>query len=220
MKLIKFSGPVLLRLMLPAALIFSCNSNNNNKEKQVSVIDTLHNTESANPYIAYDQSPMDMSYYPQNYPVLKMNGTDSTGLIARLIYSRPQKKGRVIFGYNAKKSLREYGKEWRLGANEATEIEFFKDVIIGGKKINRGRYIMYCIPYPDKWTIVLNSNLYTWGLHMDRTKDIFKTDVPLVMQSPALEDFTMVFEPADNGTDLVMAWDSLKAILPVKFAGK
>jgi hypothetical protein len=40
--------------------------------------------------------------------------------VARLIYSRPTKNGRVIFG-----DLLEYGKVWRLGANEATEIEFF-----------------------------------------------------------------------------------------------
>jgi hypothetical protein len=201
--------------ILVALFLISCNDDKASN-KPVSNKDSLSASEAINPYSTHDQSPMDMSYYPPDYPVLRMNGTDSTTLLARVIYSRPQKKGRNIFGYS-EKSLRQYGKEWRLGANEATEIEFFKPVMIDGKKIDKGRYIIYCIPYPDKWTIKLNSNLYTWGLHLDSTKDIFKTDIPITQQSPAVEDFTMVFEPAANGTNLLMAWDDVKAILPISY---
>ena len=193
-------------------LLFSCNNKQDNKASANR--DSLPDKEAINPYATHDQSPMDMSYFPQDYPVLRMNGTDSNSLLARVIYSRPQKKGRNIFG-TTEKSLRQYGKEWRLGANEATEIEFFKPVLIDGKKIDKGRYIIYCIPYADKWTIVLNSNLYTWGLHVDTTKDIFKTDIPVLTQSPPLEDFTMVFEPAAGGTNLIMSWDDVKAALPI-----
>ena len=69
---------------------------------------------------------MDMSYYPNGYPVLKIQDKATEPLVARVIYSRPQKNGRTIFG-----ELLEYGKVWRLGANEATEIEFFQVVKIG-----------------------------------------------------------------------------------------
>lgn len=169
-----------------------------------------------NPYVNRDQSPMDMSYYPPNYPVQKMNHTDTSALIARVIYSRPHKKGRSIFG-NTNSSLCQYGKEWRLGANEATEIEFFKNVSIAGKNVNSGTYTLYCIPYPDHWTIVFNDDLHTWGLHIDTTHDIFRTDIPVQTQSPALEDFTIVFKPAASGASLIMAWDNVKAMLPVAF---
>ena len=199
-------------------ILLSCNDDKiNNREINPQPKDSLPNKEAANPYTTHDQSPMDMSYYPPDYPVLRMNGADSGTLLARVIYSRPQKKGRNIFG-DTEKSLRQYGKEWRLGANEATEIEFFKPVMIAGKKINKGRYIIYCLPYADKWTIVLNSNLYTWGLHLDRTKDIFKTDIPVTLQSPALEDFTMVFQTATHGADLLMMWDNVKAVLPISYS--
>src|SRR5882762_615296 len=77
-----------------------------------------------------DKSPMDMSYYPVDYPVLKISDKVTEPPVARIIYGRPQKNGRVIFG-----GLVEYGKVWRLGANEATEIEFYKDVTINNKKI-------------------------------------------------------------------------------------
>jgi hypothetical protein len=181
-------------------------------------VDSLATTDK-NPYVTYDQSPMDMSYYPVNYPLLKMNKQDSTGLIARVIYSRPHKKNRTIFSYSPQ-SLCQYGKEWRLGANEATEIDFFRNVIIGGKTVSKGTYVIYCIPAPDKWTIVLNSNLYTWGLHTDTTKDILRTIVPVQRQSPALEDFTMVFMDAPEGAELLMAWDNVKTVLPINFSKK
>jgi hypothetical protein len=170
-----------------------------------------------NAYASSDQSPMDMSYYPGGYPLLKMKGQDSVGVMSRVIYSRPHKKGRKIFG-DTEQSLVQYGKEWRLGANEASEIEFFKDAIIAGTRLPKGRYVIYAIPYADHWTIVFNSNLYTWGLHMDPSKDIFKTDIPVMELSPSLEDFTMVFLPATSGTDLLMAWDNVKAILPISFS--
>ena len=208
----------LIALQCCTVIIFSCNSDKaNNKEMNSLSKDSLPNKEAANPYATHDQSPMDMSYYPPDYPVLRMNGADSESLLARVIYSRPQKNGRKIFG-NSERSLRQYGKEWRLGANEATEIEFFKPVILAGKKIDKGRYIIYCIPYADKWTIVLNSNLYTWGLHLDKTKDIFKTDIPVTIQSPSIEDFTMVFESAAYGANLLMTWDNVKVVLPISYS--
>ena len=100
-----------------------------------------------------DKSPMDMCYYPNNYPVLKIQDKATEPAIARVIYSRPQKNGRLIFG-----DLVEYGKVWRLGANEATEIEFFRSVKIGDKKIEKGRYTLYAIPAEDTWTIILNKD--------------------------------------------------------------
>ena len=105
-----------------------------------------------------DKSPMDMAYYPANYPVLKIQDKVAEPLLARVIYSRPQKNNRTVFG-----DLIEYNTIWRLGANEATEIEFFKDVKIGGKKLLKGRYTMYAIPTPSQWTIIFNKDTDIWG---------------------------------------------------------
>ena len=157
-----------------------------------------------------DKSPMDMCYYPIDYPKLKMSGNVSEPLIARLIYSRPQKNNRVIFG-----DLIKYGSAWRLGANEASEIEFFKEVKITGKKVQKGRYVIYCIPQENNWTIVLNSDLYTWGLKIDSTQDQYKFNIPVAKTRFPYELFTMEFEKADKGMQLNMEWDSMKASLPI-----
>ncbi len=160
-----------------------------------------------------DKSPMDMSYYPNGYPVLKIQDKITEPLIARVIYSRPQKNGRSIFG-----ELLEYGKVWRLGANEASEIEFFQNVKIGNTRIKKGRYTIYCIPYPDKWTIIINKDTDSWGsFKYDELKDIIRTDVVVQKQSDNLESFVMAFEKTPAGASLIIAWDSLKISLPFNY---
>jgi len=168
--------------------------------------------EMANPYAAVDVSPMDASYLPENYPTLLSNRKPLP--VARVIYSRPHKQGRKIFG-----NLIPYGEHWRLGANEATEIEFFQTVSIRGKSVKPGKYIMYCIPYNNKWTIVLNSNLYSWGLAQDTLKDIARFDASIEMlKNQNIEYYTMVFQERPGGADLVMAWDDVEARLPIEYS--
>ena len=160
-----------------------------------------------------DKSPMDMSYFPNRYPVLKIQDKDEGPLAARIIYGRPQKNNRVIFG-----NLVEYGKVWRLGANEATEIEFFKDARIDNKKIKKGRYTLYCIPNEKEWTIIINKENDTWGSYKyDEKNDVLRTNVPVQKQSTITESLSMVFDKTDNGANLVVAWDDIKLSLPIVF---
>jgi hypothetical protein len=158
-----------------------------------------------------DKSPMDMAYYPANYPVLKIQDKAAEPLLARVIYSRPQKDNRTIFG-----DLIEYNTIWRLGANEATEIEFFKDVKVGGKKLSKGRYTMYAIPTASQWTIIFNKDNDTWGaFKYDEKKDVLRVDVPVQKATEIAEAFTMSFNKSTNGADLVIAWDNVAVTLPV-----
>ncbi|HAO45654.1 MAG TPA: DUF2911 domain-containing protein [Ferruginibacter sp.] len=160
-----------------------------------------------------DKSPMDMSYYPHNFPLLKIQEKITEPLVARVVYSRPQKSGRAIFG-----SLIEYGKVWRMGANEATEIEFFRDVKISSSKIKKGRYTLYCIPNPDNWTLIINKETDTWGsFKYDPKKDLLRVTVPVQKQTETTEEFAIVFDKALNGASLIIAWDDVKVTLPILF---
>ncbi len=153
-----------------------------------------------------DKSPLDMSYCPTNYPVLKLNGKVKDLPIARVLYSRPQKNGRAIFG-----NIVKYNELWRLGANEATEIEFFKDVKVEGKKIAKGRYTLYCIPSENKWTIILNKDNFSWGSFVYNQKnDVARIEVATQKTAEAAEAFTIYFEDAKNGGNLIIWWDDVK----------
>lgn len=158
-----------------------------------------------------DKSPLDMAYFPEDYPVLKIKDKAKEPLVARVIYSRPQKADRVVFG-----DLVEWGKVWRLGANEATEIEFFKDVKIDGKRVPKGKYTLYAIVTPEQWTMIVNKETDTWGsFKYDEKKDVLRVPVPVVKEPQPVEAFTLYFEKTGAGANLVMAWDDAKAALPI-----
>ena len=160
---------------------------------------------------AIDKSPMDMSYYPANYPVLKIQDKLTEPLTARIIYSRPKKEGRPIFG-----NLVEYGKVWRLGANEATEIEFFKSVKINGKKISKGRYTLYAIVNENTWTLILNKETDTWGhFKYDAKKDVVRVEVPVQKTKESAESLGMSFEKSAGGINLIIGWDTIKVTMPI-----
>jgi Protein of unknown function (DUF2911) len=160
-----------------------------------------------------DKSPMDMSYYPANYPVLKINDKITEELASRVVYSRPQKAGRVIFG-----GLVKYGEVWRMGANEATEIEFFKTIRLGGKKINKGRYTLYAIVNETSWTIIINKDTDIWGsFKYDAKKDVVRKDVVVQKTDAMLESLAMAFEKTTAGFNLIIGWDNVRASVPFTF---
>ena len=204
-------------LVLIGIVVFASCKDKNDKQNSTGNKALATTANSDNPYVKEDQSCLDMSWFPVDYPIEKMKGNDSLHLIAKLIYSRPHQKGRNLFGETTG-SLCVYGTPWRLGANEATEIELFENVNIAGTNIPKGSYVLYCIPHADRWTIIFNSNLHTWGLTLNTAKDIFKTDVPVLKQEPSLEEFTMVFKENSTGADLIMAWDNVKTVLPIVFS--
>ncbi len=158
-----------------------------------------------------DKSPMDMSTYPVNYPLLKIQDKATIALVARVTYSRPQKSNRVIFG-----ELLEYNTVWRFGANENTEIEFFKDVKINKVLVKKGKYSLFAIPYTDKWTIILNKDLNTWGsFKYDKAKDVLRVDASVQKATEIAEAFYIYFDKTTTGFSLNAGWDDVKISLPI-----
>jgi hypothetical protein len=210
-----FSGMKSYLLVLLFPILLSCQNNTpaaKPSDKTVLRDAAIPKREAANPYSPVDISPMDIAYFPTNYAVQKMNSEAKTLPVARVIYSRPHRQGRQIFG-----SIVKWGEPWRLGANEATEIELFQPVTIQNKRVEKGRYILYAVPQQDQWTIIFNNDLYTWGLKFSLAQDNARFAVPAVTKDQMIEYFTMVFEKTSTGADLVMAWEAKEARLPLQF---
>lgn len=138
------------------------------------------------------------------------------GLEITVDYHRPSKKGRVIFGEKADGALVPYGQWWRLGANNATEIALNKNVTVGGKPVNAGRYRMYAMPGAGMWKVVLNSQLGKWGaFEADHDKDVATVEVPVERSAAPVEQFTIQIIPDGNGARLEFAWDLTVVHVPV-----
>lgn len=162
-------------------------------------------------YPAVDASPADIVYFPLNTPKAKNGEPDKP--IIKIVYSRPQKKGREIFGV-----LEQYGKVWRFGANENTEIKFYQKVVIGGRKIKAGTYSIFAIPNKDVWTIIINTQTDKWGaFYYDQSKDIVRVNVPVKALTKPLEFFSLTFSPKDTGASLIIGWDKTQVELPISF---
>lgn len=134
-------------------------------------------------------------------------------LVISIDYHRPFKKGRNIFG-----GLVPYGKYWRTGANNATEIEFNKELYFGDQKISAGRYRLYTIPNKDSWKIVLNSELDQWGLfEPNYDLDVVNIEVQSNLLNEIQEQFEIVLIPKSSGAALILAWDQTQVEVPISW---
>jgi len=126
-------------------------------------------------------------------------------------YGRPYKKGREIFG-----GLEKYGKVWRVGADEATQITFNQDTKFGGQPVAKGTYTLFAIPDEKEWTIILNSQLGQWGAFgydKVKDKDVLKVKVPVKKLSDVVEQLTI---KADKSA-LTIAWDQTEIAVLMSF---
>jgi hypothetical protein len=136
------------------------------------------------------------------------------GNYIKLVYGQPFKKGRILFGNIAK-----WGQVWRTGANEATEITFTRDLKVDGKVCRAGTYTLFTIPNPDKWTIILNSELGQWGAYSYKPeRDVLRFDVSAQKSEQIFEALTFKFNETDAGADLVLHWDDVMVNIPLAFS--
>jgi hypothetical protein len=141
----------------------------------------------------------------------------SPDLSIAITYSRPSVRGRVIFGTEETEALQPYGKYWRLGANEATEISFSRDVMFNGVAVKKGTYRAHAIPGPMEFEIILNSGLGKWGaFEPDHDLDVYKTKVPVVKTQNFVEQYTIRIEQVEGGASIIFEWADVQFAVPVK----
>lgn len=159
-------------------------------------------------YPPADNSPLDMIYYPRS---VAFSETETPKI--KVIYSRPQKKDRIIFG-----NLVKYGEVWRFGANENTEIKFYVPVKIAGKTISAGTYSLFAIPGEKEWTMIINSNTDKWGaFSYDQSKDVIRFNVPVEKAETPIEYFSISFVQTTAGADFYAGWDNIQIKFPIGF---
>jgi hypothetical protein len=119
-------------------------------------------------------------------------------------YSRPNVKGRKIFG-----GINPYGQVWRTGANAATTITFSENVLVEGNKVPAGTYSLFSIPEQNSWTIILNKTAKQWGAYSyKQADDLVRFTVKPVNVKEKRETFTMQFaNSTTKTTDLYIVWD-------------
>ena len=121
-----------------------------------------------------------------------------------LTYSRPNIKGRKIFG-----NMEPYGVVWRTGANSATIIKFTDAVKINGHDVPAGEYSLFSIPGKREWVVILNKTAKQWGAYNYRQADDYlRFTVKTEKLKKLTETMTLAFENVTpEACDLHMMWE-------------
>ena len=135
-------------------------------------------------------------------------------------YSRPLKKGRLVFGNESDGALVPYDMYWRTGANRHTTIETNVDLKINNNILQPGKYSLFTIPGEEFWEDTFNtSNSYFGIMRPALEKDLFTVTVPSKSLEMVIEQLTIDFVSStaeDNPTvDLRLRWDTTEIIIPL-----
>jgi len=157
-------------------------------------------TATAQKFPGLDKSPLDLASFPSR----------GSNKAIKVFYSRPQLKGRTVG-----QDLAPYGKLWRTGANDATQIQFLTDMKFGGKTIKKGAYSLFTIPNEKEWIIILSSDVDNWATRgYNESNEVARITVPVSLGEESLEAFSIAFEETESGANMNLGWDKIRVTAP------
>ena len=163
----------------------------------LAIVALISTNASAQEFRGLDKSPMDQASFPASYK--------ESNKVVRVTYSRPQLKERPV------SKLAPNGAVWRTGANEAAEITFYQDMMIGDKKVEKGTYTMYSIPGDRAWTTIISKDLNVWGAYSYNEKnDIARVESEVMKGEENLEAFSISFEETDGSLAMYTGWGNIR----------
>jgi hypothetical protein len=124
-------------------------------------------------------------------------------------YSRPLKRGRVIFG-----NVVPWNQVWRTGANAATMFTTDKDLMFGTTLVPAGKYTLWTLPTPTGAKLIFNSETGQWGTDYHADKDFAKVDLTSRQISPPVDQFVIGIVPQGSGGLMRFAWDDREFAVP------
>jgi len=126
-------------------------------------------------------------------------------------YSRPLKRGRVIFG-----NVVPWNQVWRTGANAATVFTTDKDLVFGTTVVPAGKYTLWTLPTPTGAKLIFNSETGQWGTDYHSAKDFASVALTAKQVSPPVEQFVIGVVPQGSGGLLRFSWDDKEYAVPFR----
>ena len=126
-------------------------------------------------------------------------------------YSSPRMRGRKIFG-----DLVPFGEVWRAGADDATSFVPNVDVIVGGKSVPAGKYTLFALPTPTKWTLIISKQTGEWGIPYPGEKyDFARMEMKIAKLNAPLENFTISFDQTGTSCTMKLDWETTRASIDI-----
>ncbi len=148
---------------------------------------------------------------PQASPAASVGLSIGTTRV-KLDYHRPAVKGRTIWG-----DLVPFDTIWRLGANQATTIEFDDPVKVAGQAVPKGKYALFAIPGKDTWTLILSRKHDQWGAYYYNQVDDQLRFTVTPRAAEYMEWMVFALDPTGpTSAEVAMYWEKLAVAFPIE----
>ncbi len=135
--------------------------------------------------------------------------TQAGGANIEIDYSRPSARGRPILG-----GLIHDGAVWRLGANQATQLQTDRDLAFRELVVPAGAYSLFAIPGTGRWTLIINRQTQQAGTEYDESQDLGRVPMSVSRAASHQEQLTIEVRPAASGGALRVLWGDIVAESP------
>jgi hypothetical protein len=86
---------------------------------------------------------------------------------------------------------------------------------LGDSTLKAGTYTLATIPGEKEWTIIINSDLNTWGSYFYKeANDVARIMVPVTKGKESIEAFSIVFDESANGINMHLGWGTVRVSIP------
>jgi hypothetical protein len=187
-----------------AGRVASMNGLGSSLNYEVTRADTANIDTLARRFLARDATSAIGALSPRDTVEVEVHGARFT-----VEYGRPSKRGREIFG-----AVVPWGRVWRTGANLATLLVTWRDVVIGGVTVPAGRYTMWTLPTDSTWQLIINRQTGQWGTVYDPALDLARIPMQSRRVDAPVEQLTIRVEQRPVGGELLIAWDTLVVSVP------
>lgn len=122
-------------------------------------------------------------------------------------YSRPLQRGRKLLG-----DVIPYDRNWRTGANAATQFSTSVPIKLAGIDVPAGNYTLWTVPHTNGVDLIVNKQTGQWGTEFDASKNLGIAAMTTDSLSAPVEEFTISIVPGRDSRHgaLVMEWGSFK----------
>lgn len=145
---------------------------------------------------------------PRGAEAATQPGTPAAPLTIRLDYGQPHLRGRSLHT----DGLVPYDQPWRTGANSATTLTTGVDLVVGGKPVPKGTYVLWTLPTRTGWTLMIQKSeapgAMQAAMRYDTANDVARVALRQQALATPMESLTMWLIPSATGAagELRMAW--------------
>jgi hypothetical protein len=119
-------------------------------------------------------------------------------------------------------SLVPYGKVWRMGADEATQLTTSGQLEIGGTTVPAGTYSLFMLPAEGgDAKLIINKQTGQWGTRYDEAQDLARVDLKRTKLEKPVDQFTIEIDETEAAGALKIQWEETEysvAFTPKKSA--